>query len=267
MTQLTNKTILITGAAGGFGQQFVRQLLTKNCRLILTDLDETIVQAVAQRIYLEVGQGEIVATIASDLSTPAGADALFATVSEPVDVLINNAGLALLGRHDEVPQAAWERMMQVNLLTPMRLTALFTRQMIARQSGHIVNISSMAGWTSDIGLSAYSATKFGLRGFSEALASELAPHNVQVSAVYPFYSKTAIIDSPRYGSLAGREVTDADRARMTDPADVIRKTLTAVEKDRLHVFPDKIGRTIYLVKRYAPKLFDIAQKRYLATKL
>lgn len=262
MTQLTNKTVLITGASGGFGQQFVRQLLAKNNRLIVTDINETTLCEVTQRILAEVGQGEIIATIPSDLSTPAGAEALFSAVTEPIDVLINNAGVALLGQHAEVPHPEWERMMQINLLAPMRLCALFSKQMIARRSGHIVNISSLAGWTSDVGLSAYSASKFGLRGFSEALSLELAPHNVQISAVYPFYSKTAIIDSPRYGSLAAREVTEADRARMTEPADVIRATIAAIEQNKVHIFPDRIGRIIYRLKRYAPKLFAILHKRY-----
>jgi short-subunit dehydrogenase len=266
MTQLANKTILITGAAGGFGRQFMRQLLALNCRLIVTDLNAVTLQEITQRIHAEVGRGEIVAAIGSDLSSADGANALFAAVQEPVDVLINNAGLAVVGRHDEVPQTAWERLLQVNLLAPMRLCALFTPQMIARQSGHIVNIASLAAWTPDVGLSAYSASKFGLRGFSEALATELTPHHVEVSAVYPFYSNTAIIDSPRYGSIGAMNSAETvDRSSLTDPADVVRATLAAVESNTRHIFPDKTARTIYRLKRYTPILFAFLQKRFSRT--
>ena len=263
MTNLANKTVLLTGANGGFGQQFVRQLLAKNCRLILTDLDAESLAQKAQSIQDEVGSGKIIACFASDLSTRNGTDALWQSVralNMSVDVLINNAGIGVLGRHDEVPQDKWERLMQINLLAPMRLCALATPAMIAQRSGHIVNICSLAAWVAAEGMSAYDASKFGLRGFSEALSDELAEHNVRVSAVHPFFSRTPIIDSPQYGSLA-RSSDAVDRKNMTDPADVIREAIAAIEADRLHIFPDRIGRIAHRLKRHTPRLLTAVQKR------
>ena len=83
--------------------------------------------------------------------------------------------------------------MQVDLLSPMRLSELFLPQMIERQSGHIVNISSIAGWFGAKGISSYCAAKFGLRGFSEALQADVEEHGIRVSAVYPWFSRTAIL--------------------------------------------------------------------------
>ena len=263
MTQLSQKTILLTGAAGGFGEQFTRQLLSRDNALILTDLNEQALSEKAAAIHKEVGRGQIVGCIGGDLSTREGAEALFERVQafgRPIDVLINNAGIGLMGRHDEVPAGAWERLMQVNLLAPMRLCALIMPQMIERQQGHIVNIASLAAWIGIPGLSAYVGSKFGLRGFSETLAQELNPHHVQVSIVCPFYSRTPIMDSPSYGSLADAHQVPEDQ--ITDPADVIRETIEGIEKNKLHIFPDATARFVYRLKRYAPNsVFNFVTKR------
>ena len=207
----------------------------------------------------EAGTGRVLQCIASDLSTREGCQTLFDRIQElghPLDVLINNAGIALMGRHDEVPLARWEQLLEINLASPMRLTALFTPQMIERRQGHIINLASVASWTSDVGLSAYSASKFGLRGFSVALADELKPHNIQVSAIYPFYSRTPILNSPRFGTLAEAVPPDPENVPgVTNPADVIRNALAQAENDKLHIFPDRVGRIIYQLQKF-PALFD-----------
>ena len=267
MTQLTNKNILITGAAGGFGRHFTRQLLQKGNNLILADLDETTLTEIALDIEKEINTGQVLACIGSDLSTAAGTQALFDRVQKlgyPVNILINNAGIALMGRHDEVPAAQTERLMQINLLAPMRLTALFTPQMIERQQGHIINIGSVASWTSDVGLSAYSASKFGIRGFSTALSDELKSHNIQISAVYPFYSRTPILESPRFGTLAKRAPADPNTVPgVTNPQDVVQSALAQIETNTLHIFTDTTGRIIYNLQRF-PRLFNWFKKRVSA---
>ncbi len=264
MTQLTNAVVLVTGAAGGFGEQLIRQLLALDSRLILADLDAARVRAVAERARRETPRGEVMACLAADLSDPAGATLLFEqaqALGDPVDVLINNAGLALFGRADEAPDDARERLMQVNLLAPMRLTALFAPPMIARRAGHIVNISSIFGWTSFPGLSAYSASKFGLRGFSEGLWRDLAPHNVHVTTVYPYWNRTAILKSPRYGTLATQygEIPASDTG---DPAATMAAAIRGVQQNQRHVFPDRMSRVMHLLKRYAPPVLEAFQRNF-----
>jgi short-subunit dehydrogenase len=205
MTQLNEAVVLITGAAGGFGQELTRQLLAANSHLILTDRDAAGLQANVTRIQQEVPTGKVLACLAADLSSREGCETLYReaiALGVTIDIVINNAGMGLFGRMDEVPSEHWERLMQINLLAPMRLSALFAADMIARRRGHIVNISSLAGWVATAGLTHYATSKFGLRGFSEGLHQEVKPYNVQVTAVYPFFSRTPILQSPRYGTLA-----------------------------------------------------------------
>lgn len=262
MTQLKDAVVLITGATGGFGQQLTRQLLSAESRLILTDLDADIVEQQVVGIQQEISTGEVLACLVADLSTSEGCDLLYKQVqglNTPIDILINNAGIAVFGRMDEVPIEQWERLMHINLLAPMRLSSLFVADMIARRSGHIVNISSAAGWVATAGLTHYSTSKFGLRGLSEGLLDEVKPYNVRVTAVYPFFSRTPILQAKRYGALAETERIP-DRL-ITDPAVVMRRTIRGIERNQLHVFPDRIAYNAHLLKRFAPWFLDWINSR------
>lgn len=258
MTQFKGAVVLITGAAGGFGQELTRQLLVAGSRLIVTDLDADRLQQQVAQIQTQVTTGEVIACLAADLSSRDGCDRIYAQVKaldQPVDILINNAGIGLYGRMDEIPSDKWERLMQVNLLAPMRLSTLVVADMIGRRQGHIVNISSLAGWTAPAGMAHYGASKFGLRGFSEGLAQEVAPYNVKVTAVYPYFSRTPILQSERFGSLAkGMNGFPAEMA--TDPAQVMATTLQGIQRERLHVFPDRMARSSYLLLRYSPQFLN-----------
>jgi len=215
MTNLNRAVVLITGATGGFGRQMTSQFMAAGARVILTDLDSGGLATL--KAEFDTSSNEILACITTDLSGMEGCQALFDAVQaeklQP-DILINNAGIAVSGRFDNVPRDRWESLMQIDLLAPM----LFLPQMIERGSGHIVNISSVAGWTGAAGIAAYCAAKFGLRGFSESLAAEFEEFNIKVSAVYPYFSKTPILDSERYGFEERMAIPDD---MVTDPADVV----------------------------------------------
>ena len=252
MTELNRAVVLVTGASGGFGQQFIRQLLAANSRLLLTDLHGDTLRTIAANIADEVGKGEIVDCLESDLSSAAGCTELCDAIEKRgicPDVIINNAGIALSGRLDVVPQDRWETLMEIDLLAPMRICARFMPGMVARGSGHIVNISSIAGWVGAPGLSAYNAAKFGLRGFGEGIQDDLRDFDIKVSTVYPWFSRTPILQSERYGENPPGEVPDE---WVTDPADVVADIIRAIRKNRHHVFPDRMARRIHLLKRYAP---------------
>jgi short-subunit dehydrogenase len=255
MTQLEQSTVLLTGASGGFGRELTQQLLEAGSHLILTDLDQTLLQTQVGAMQAQISTGKVLACLAADLSTWEGCETLYQRVKQlncRVDILINNAGIAIFGRIDELPREKWERLMQINLLAPMRLSALFAADMIARKKGHIVNISSLAGWTAPAGLTMYSTSKFGLRGFSEGLLNEVKPYNIQVTAVYPFFSRTPILQSERYGTLA-QDMEAFPEHLATDPAEVMQATIQAIRRNQLHVFPDRIGKTVYLLQRYFPQ--------------
>ena len=166
MTNPANKTVLITGASGGFGLHMVRQFRAAGAKLILTDLSDA-----ALRTATDEAGDALAAAVVADLSTAEGCETLAEACAEQglvPDILVNNAGIAVAGRLDHVPQERWETLIQLNLLAPMRLTNRFLPGMVERGSGHIVNISSLAGWVGARGMSSYCASKFGLHGFGES---------------------------------------------------------------------------------------------------
>jgi short-subunit dehydrogenase len=237
----------------------VRQFRAAGAKLILTDISDG-----ALRDVTEDAGDDLVVSVAADLATEEGCNAVAAICTsrnQVPDILINNAGLGVAGRLDHIPRDRWETLMQLNLLAPMRLCSLFLPGMIGRGSGHIVNLSSLAGWVGSHGLSAYCASKFGLRGFGETLAADLEDTGVHVTNVYPCFSQTAILDSPQYGYEQRRTVP---AYLISDPADVVARIIRGVRRNRLHVFPDKYARSMHYVTRFAPWLVPWLNRRMQA---
>ena len=259
MTNVANKTVLITGAGGGFGRQMVRQFRAAGAKLILTDITDHALHDVVD----DAGDA-LVTSVAADLASEEGCGAVaeVCTSRDVVpDILVNNAGIAAAGRLDNVPRDHWESLMQLNLLAPMRLSNLFLPGMIERGSGHIVNVSSIAGWLGAKGLTSYCASKFGLRGFGVALAADLEGTGVHVTNVYPCFSQTGILDSPQYGYEERRTVP---AYLISEPSDVVARMLDGVRRNRLHVFPDKHARRIHYITRFAPWLVPHLERRMQA---
>src|SRR5210317_2274648 len=228
MTNPANKTILITGAGGGFGRQMVLQFRAAGAKLILTDLNDQALQSA-----VDDAGGDLVASFTADLASEEGCAVLVETCTSldvVPDILVNNAGIGIAGRLDHVPRDHWETLMQLNLLAPMRLCEVFLPGMIERGSGHIVNISSLAGWVGARGMSSYCASKFGLRGFGESLSADLRGTGVEVTNVYPSFSQTPILDSPQYGYKRKRAVPPH---LLSDPADVVERMIAAVRRRKL----------------------------------
>ena len=259
MTNVANKTVLITGAGGGFGRQMVRQFRAAGAKLMLTDITDRALHGVVD----DAGDA-LVASVAADLASEEGCGAVaeVCTSRDVVpDILVNNAGIAAAGRLDNVPRDHWESLMQLNLLAPMRLCNLFLPGMIEKGSGHIVNVSSIAGWLGAKGLTSYCASKFGLRGFGVALAADLEGTGVHVTNVYPCFSQTAILDSPQYGYEERRTVP---AYLISEPSDVVARMIDGVRRNRLHVFPDKHARRIHYITRFAPWLMPLLERRMQA---
>jgi NAD(P)-dependent dehydrogenase (short-subunit alcohol dehydrogenase family) len=254
MKNLHNNVVLITGAAGGFGRCLARLLLAEGCMLVLADLRRAELAVAAEAISREAGgtPGRILGFATADLSTPGGADALWNEVGKiapRVDILVNNAGVATIGRFDAIPQEKWERLMQINLLAPMRLTTLALPQMIARKSGHVVNVSSCAGLVGAQGFGAYAASKFGLRGFSEALSKDVGPLGIDVTVIYPWFARTPILDSEQFGYAKRRVLPDRV---LDDPTMVMRALVAGIKRRQLHIYPGRTAQLIEWLRRYAP---------------
>ncbi len=174
--KLHGKSVLLTGATGGLGQAIARRLRAEGCTLILTGRRAEMLEPLAAEVN---GQA-----LLADLSDPADVDRVARECAE-VDVLVANAGLPGTGRLEEYTIEQIDRVLDVNLRSPIVLARAIGDRMLARGEGHVVFISSLAGKITLPITSLYHATKFGLRGFSLALRADWGPHGVGVSCVYP----------------------------------------------------------------------------------
>lgn len=186
MSVLQNKVVLITGASSGFGAAAAKLFAQEGCKVglaarrmdRLVDLADEIRAAGGNALPMDV-----------DVTQPAQIDAMVKTTIEQysrIDILFNNAGFGRLDWFEALdPIQDIQAQINVNLLGVMWTARAVLPQMYKQGSGHIINMSSISGWAAPPLYTVYSAAKFGVRGFTEALRREASPFGVKVSAIYP----------------------------------------------------------------------------------
>jgi len=233
MTQINGSAAAVTGAASGIGRALALELAARGCDLALADRDEAGLQSVAAEIAK--AHPRKVSTHRVDVGEPGQiqdfADA--ASAAHPkLNIVINNAGVALLGQFNEVEQAQMDWLFNINFWGTVHGTRAFLPILAKQPEAHIVNLSSIFGIIAPPGQTAYCAAKFAVRGFSESLRHELAVANspVRLSVVHPGGVATNIVRNSRTGT----GVTDnARRAQSIDRFDAVAKTTPPAAAQRI----------------------------------
>jgi 3-oxoacyl-[acyl-carrier protein] reductase len=215
MKPLAGKISIVTGAGRGIGRAIALVLSGAGSRVALAARSESELRSVAEEIRGRDGEVLIVPT---DVARDEELERLVSqTVKEwgTVDHLINNAGWGVKAPIVDARVEDWDRTFRVNLRAPMILTRLVLPLLIEKKSGAIVNIGSVAGKMGQADVSAYSASKFGLIGFTESLFEEAREYGVKVSVIVPGYVDTALIPPTR----------KMERSKMIRPEDVAQSVL------------------------------------------
>ncbi len=185
MNDLKNKNALITGAGKGIGKAIALALAKEGVNVILVARTQQEIDSVAAKVRsLRVKALAITADVADINSVNVAVEKALAEFGT-IDILINNAGIAAFGKFLALEPAAWERIIQVNLMGTYYVTRAVLPNMIERQTGDIINISSTAGLSGNALTSAYSASKFAILGLTESLMQEVRKHNIRVTALTP----------------------------------------------------------------------------------
>jgi 3-oxoacyl-[acyl-carrier protein] reductase len=185
MTDLKNKNALITGAGKGIGKAIALALAKEGVNIILVARTQEEIDSVAAKVRsLRVKALAITADVADISSVNAAVEKALAEFGS-IDILINNAGIAAFGKFLELEPKDWERIIQVNLMGTYYVTRAVLPNMIERQTGDIINISSTAGLSGNALTSAYSASIFAVLGLTESLMQEVRKHNIRVTALTP----------------------------------------------------------------------------------
>lgn len=249
---MNGKRIILTGAAGGIGGQLAGLLAAAGARLLLTDINSDGLR----KLQVALGGADI-AVVVADLCNADDRRRIVETAQQRLggtDILINSAGINPFGAYADQDEALIRRTLDINTLGPMLLTHSVLPAMRERNSGHIVNIGSTFGSIGFAWFSAYSASKFALRGFSQSLRRELADTDIKVTYVAPRAVKTAI------NSPAVYDMAVAVRMTMDEPDVVARRIVRAIgrrKKERYIGFPESLFVRINAV---LPGLVDLATR-------
>jgi NAD(P)-dependent dehydrogenase (short-subunit alcohol dehydrogenase family) len=266
VNDLSGRWALVTGAASGIGRATALALARRGADLVICDIDEVGLDRVRGEIEalgravlaraVDVADREQMRTFAETVHTEIPA----------VDILVNNAGVAVTATFVDTTLEDWDWILGINLVGVIHGCHFFVPRMIERGAGgHVVNISSTAGYFALGMMSAYNATKFAVRGMSEAMRGELAVHGIGVTAVCP-----GIIDTPIVGKMrvrGGDEEESRRRAvqvftrRAYSPERLAEGILKAIRKNKAVAPITPEARLFWWITRWSPWLAHWMNRR------
>lgn len=221
------KRYLITGASRGIGRAVAEKLASPDVELLLHGRDTVALAQVCRSLESRCGK---LTKLVHDLANAQGVSDLIAGVGHaPLNLLVNNAGIAIVKPFCEITEIEWQQTLGVNVTAPFMLTKQFVHQMPPGSS--IVNILSVAAKTGFAGWSAYCMSKFALEGFSQSVREELRDHRVRVINIYPAATDTEIWKKvegewPRKKMISAGQVADAVAFAIAQPTCVLVENIT-----------------------------------------
>jgi short-subunit dehydrogenase len=250
MTALMGKYVLLTGGSRGIGPVIAESLAKRGAHLALAARSEESLRNIARSLSKFDVQTMIVPV---DLAQPRQCRKLISTVLDQfgaIDMLINNAGLETEGAFTSLPWEEIQKTIAVNLIAPLSLTHLVLPHMLARKSGHIVNIASIGAKCGAPYAATYCATKAGLAEWSQALDLELAGSGVHFSTIFPGYITEV-------GMFAKFGLTPPRLLGSCTPARVANAVVKAIEHDKLDVIVNSTPtRLLFALRELSPAIGD-----------
>ena len=250
---LQNKTFVLTGASGGIGQAMARELANHGAQLILVGRNTDKLKNLAQSL-----NGEHL-FVAADLSSEDGRNQLFdyCAGNGPVNVLINNAGISAFEMIEDQSDSDISNLIAINLTSPILVTKRLLPLLQSTADGGVVNVGSAFGAIGYPGFSAYCSSKFGLRGYCEALRRELSDSSLQVFYLAPRATNTAI-NSSRVADL-NRQLGNA----VDEPVIVAKVLLQQLQKNKNNCYVGWPEKFFARLNGLLPKLVDSSLNKQL----
>jgi len=257
--QIENKRVIITGASSGIGRALAVELARGGARLALTARREDRLETLRKEIESTGGEAIIVPGDITDANIRA--ELIDRTTGElgGIDILINNAGVGASGLFEDAASDRLRQVMEVNFFSLVELTRASLPHLRAGDDPLIVNLSSIVGQRATPHNSEYSASKFAVEGFSEALRVELAQQGIGVLVVRPGTTETeffaAALDQTSNANWPDHRPVSAEK--------VARQIVGAIRRRKRNITPYFLGRIMCLIQRISPSLMDRIMRRYV----
>ncbi|WOH83038.1 SDR family oxidoreductase [Bradyrhizobium sp. BEA-2-5] len=272
MTAIPGSAAAVTGAASGIGRALAHELALRGCDLAIADRDEAGLQAAAAEIAKASPRKVTVHRL--DVSEPdqITAFAEAAVAAHPsLNIVVNNAGVALMGSFEEIDQAQMDWLFDINFWGVVHGTRAFLPQLSRQREAHIVNLSSIFGIIAPPGQAAYAAAKFAVRGFSESLRHELsaAGSPVKLSVVHPGGVATAIARNARTGvgvtdnARRAQSIERFENAAKTTPKDAALRIIRGIENNEPRILIGNDARFMDLLQRFRPGTYWKTMQRMM----
>lgn len=261
MTKISGSAAAVTGAANGIGRALALELAARGCDLALADRDEAGLKALATDIKSKHSRN--VSVHRTDVAEPSEIEAFAQAAAQNhpgLNIVINNAGVALFGQFHEISQAQIEWLMAINFWGVVHGTRAFMPHLERQREAHIVNLSSIFGIIAPPGNSAYTAAKFAVRGFSESLRHELEMNNsrVRLSVVHPGGIATQIARNAAVGAQMtdnkrrAESIDRFEKIAKTSPAVAAQRIIVGIEKNEKRILIGNDARMIDIIQRLMP---------------
>jgi len=251
--------VCITGASSGIGLALARELARHHTHLLLVARNESALATLAKELTRNGAASAV--PFAADVTDAQSRNAIVDWLDEHwdgLDVLVNNAGLSAHVRFAESNEATLRDIMEVNFFAAVELTRQLLPRLRRGNSPRVVNVASVLAHRGIPFNSDYSASKFALRGWSEAIRAELEREGIGVTLISPGTTDTDFFDH----LLTRQESTPWKKQTAVSPEAVALQTVRAIQKGRHEIYPNWRGRLLVWLNRFCPSLVDRIMRRY-----
>ncbi len=260
--KLSGKTAVITGAASGIGRALSSELAGRGMHLALADVNDEGLRETRASLPADSTKISLHRLDVADAAAVAAFPQSVLAAHSGVDVVINNAGVALAGTFEQIAPEDFEWLFSVNFWGVVRMTRAFLPALHRSEDARIVNVSSIFGIVAPAGQSAYSASKFAVRGFSEALRREFARSSIGVTTVHPGGVATSIAKNARTASTIPPHVLERqkrgwERALRMPPEEAARIIARGIERRRARIIVGRDAALAALIERLFPVSYNI----------
>ncbi|QIO09503.1 SDR family NAD(P)-dependent oxidoreductase [Acinetobacter lanii] len=253
-----NAYAVVTGAGSGIGRSFALELARRGGSVVCADINLAAAQETVQLIQTETGQKAV--AIECDVGKKESVQALSEQAEKdlghPISLIINNAGVGLGGKFDEVSLDDWQWCMHVNLWGVIHGCHFFVPKFKQQGYGAIINVASAAGYTAAPEMTAYNVTKSSVLALSETLSSELYPDNIRVNVLCPTLVPTNIMKNGRLPKQYSGKADDLLQNHAFVTSDQVAiKTLNHLDAGKLYTIPQPDAKLFWWMKRASPSLY------------